>query len=574
MRALRRALIGGLGGLVLVGCAAVPDSSDVTVVRTVPDAAPPVVSGPIPGSSPFRVVRDFIEATGTPENGHAGARAFLTEDSARTWDDRRSLVVIEDSPDAAPASDPGQDQGPDAATVIVRANRIGSLQPDGSFTAETGQTSLRLNLIRENGEWRITDPPAGVLVESTAFTRNYRQAEVSFVDPNRGTLVPDVRWLSARPGATLPGRVLDLLLAGPSDSLNGAVSSAIPEGARPRSNVLVDPDGRSVIDLVGAGDLADRDRRLVAAQIVNTVGGLLPAPVTVLADGEPLVPGKVEWRVGDLGPFSSPMGPRPDIPGLVAYGNLLRGLDGEPVAGPAGSGALAVRSAATSSPEGNLLAVVVTGAAGRPELRVGQRGGGNLEAVPLVADSMSRPTWRASDNEVWTVINGNTVAGVVLSDSGTPTIYQVNAAELAELGPISELRLSRDGVRVAASIGGRLVVATVVADSGGVSLQRPRVVRASEQEPVASLDWAASGLIMMASGGATPQVATVSVDGLSYRPLLSTNLTAPLTAVIAAPGREVVVSDPNGLWAYSETQEAWEPLLGGIGSGAVPLYPG
>jgi hypothetical protein len=56
--------------------------------------------------------------------------------------------------------------------------------------------------------------------------------------------------------------------------------------------------------------------------------------------------------------------------------------------------------------------------------------------------------------------------------------------------------------------------------------------------------------------------------------LSATNLTGPLTEVVAAPGREVLVADATGLWAYSDTQEVWEPLLGGIGPGSAPLYPG
>ncbi|MGH4020173.1 MAG: LpqB family beta-propeller domain-containing protein [Pseudonocardiaceae bacterium] len=570
-RALLPVLVALPAVLLVGGCATVPASSDVQVLRSVP-AGPqvPPPAGPTSGASPFRLVRDFIEVTGSPANGHAAARAFLTRRAAGSWDDGQSLTVIEDSPDAAPQVVP--DAAPGRSRVLVRATRIGTLGADGSFTPDAGPATLPLDLVREDGEWRITDPPPGVLVESTAFQQNYRPARISFLDPARGMLVPDLRWVPALPEETLSGRVLDLLLAGPSEALTEAVVSALPEGSRPRSNVLVDADNRTVIDLAGLGGLGEAERRLVAAQIVSTLDGLPVAPLRLLADGEPLVAGKPEWRPADITSYTSAAGPRPDVPGQVVYGGRLRGLDGVPVPGPAGSGELQVISAARS-PDGEQLAAVATGPGARPELLVGSTGEG-LSGVTLDAASMTRPTWRPSGTEVWTVINGSTVAGVALPERGSPTTYQVDAAELAELGPISDLRLSRDGMRVAAVVGGVLVVATVVTGPGEVGIRHPQVLRRSNLPPTASLDWARADLLRVASSDPVPQVSEVSVDGAVYRSLSTTNLTSPLTGIVAAPGRDVVVSDANGLWAYSETQEAWEPLLGGIGPGAVPLYPG
>lgn len=567
---LRRALPLVVAVFLAAGCATVPQSSDVVVVRSVPAAQPLAVPGPSPGTSPFRLVRDFIEATGNPRNGHAAARAFLTRQAAADWNDGQSLTVIEDSPDT-PVTGPGEPG--DTRSVVVRAATVGRLQRDGSFVADSGELTRQLDVVREDGEWRIIDPRPGVLVESTAFQQNYRQVPIFFADPGRGALVPDVRWLAARPDATLAGRVLDLLLGGPSETLRDAVVSALPPDARLRSNVLVDPRGRTVIDLAGLGGLSEADRRLVAAQLVSTLDGLVRSPLRLLADGQPLVAGKPEWTTTDIAPYTSATGPSPDVSGKVVQGGLLRDLGGDPVAGPTGSGELQVLSAAQSSPNGEQLAAVVAGPDGRPQLRVGHTGQA-MAWVPLNAASMTRPTWRPSGSEVWTVIDGTTVAGVALSETGEPTTYQVDAAELAALGPITDLRLSRDGIRVAAVVGGRLVVATVVSSEGVVRLGHPRELRQSNLPALASVDWARADLLTVASAGASPQVAEVSVDGAVYRSLSSTNLTAPLTSVAAAPGRETVVADANGLWAYSESQEVWEPLLGGIGPGAAPIYPG
>ncbi|MGQ0778343.1 MAG: LpqB family beta-propeller domain-containing protein [Pseudonocardiales bacterium] len=557
-------------GATLTGCATVPESSDLQVVRSLPVGQQVLTpTGPPRGVDPFRLVRQFIEATGSPANGHAAARAYLTRDTAASWHDAAGLTVIEDAPGATPEPSPAEG----LRRVQVGGPRLGRLEADGSFTPQPGKFTVALNVVKELGEWRIIDPPPGVLVESTAFQRNYRQVRVSFIDPNRGTLVSDLRWVPAHPAPTLPGRVLDLLLGGPSEGLAGAVISALPEGARLRSNVLVSSKGRTVIDIAGLDGLGEQDRRLVAAQIINTLDGMVPAPLLLLADGQPMVAGQPEWNAADITSYTSATGPRPDVPGQVVIDGLLRGLDGVPVPGPAGDGQFTVLSAARSSPVGDWLAVVVAGPDGRPELRIGPSGG-DLTAVPMNARSVTRPTWRPSGTEVWTVINGSTVAGVMLSDTGPSAPYQVNATELAELGPITELRLSRDGVRVAAVVGGRVVVAAVVTEMGEVSLRHARVLRDGNLPVSGGVDWARSELLVVSSAEPSPRVSSVSVDGLTRRQVPSTNLTGPLTDIIAAPGREVVVADATGLWSYSDTQEVWEPLLGGVGPGAVPLYPG
>ncbi|MGH3753915.1 MAG: LpqB family beta-propeller domain-containing protein [Pseudonocardiaceae bacterium] len=571
MRPLRRwrAALVAVQLAAVAGCAAVPSSSDI-VVRSGPEgprlSAP---AGPQRGVDPFRLVRDFIEATGSPAGGHAAARAFLSREAAVNWDDGAGVTVIDDAPGATPQGDAADG----VRRIRVGGPRLGVLTADGSFTPAAGTFSVPLDVVRERDEWRITNPPPGVLVEATAFQRNYRQVRICFVDPNRGTLVPDLRWLPAQPASTLAGRALNLLMAGPSERLTGAVRSALPDGARPRSNVLISRSGRAVINLTGLGALGEQGRRLVAAQIVGTLDGLLPAPLRLLADGEPLVAGQVEWRSADIAGYVPAAGPRPDVPGQAVVTGRLTGLDGAPAPGAAGAGALTVLSAARSSPGGELLAAVVAGPDARPQLQVGPAEG-DLAAVALDALSMTRPTWRPSGTEVWTVINGRSVVGVALSGTGQSSTYQVNATELEQLGPITDLRLSRDGVRVAAVAGGKLVVAAVVTRPGGVSLRYPQVLREGNLLPTAGVDWARPELLVVASTGLSPQVLSVSVDGLTRRQLSSTNLTGPVTGITAAPGREIVVADATGLWAYSDTQEVWEPLLGGIGPGAVPLYPG
>jgi len=67
----------------------------------------------------------------------------------------------------------------------------------------------------------------------------------------------------------------------------------------------------------------------------------------------------------------------------------------------------------------------------------------------------------------------------------------------------------------------------------------------------------------------------VEVDGLKLERYNTANLNAPLTAITAAPSREVVVTDANGMWKASDTGQIWQPLSSRRqGSDATPFYPG
>ena len=74
---------------------------------------------------------------------------------------------------------------------------------------------------------------------------------------------------------------------------------------------------------------------------------------------------------------------------------------------------------------------------------------------------MTRPSWAPSGFEVWTVLDATTVARAVLDPDGNARVAPVDARELTGLGPVQDLRLSRDGLRVAAVVRGGLYTAAL-----------------------------------------------------------------------------------------------------------------
>jgi len=68
-------------------------------------------------------------------------------------------------------------------------------------------------------------------------------------------------------------------------------------------------------------------------------------------------------------------------------------------------------------------------------------------------------------------------------------------------------------------------------------------------------------------------VVKVPIDGLRLDTFNSSNLTPPVHAITAAPGRPVVVADAGGLWTASDVGEVWRPQVHTF-SKSSPFYPG
>ncbi|MGH3569009.1 MAG: LpqB family beta-propeller domain-containing protein, partial [Pseudonocardia sp.] len=221
----------------------------------------------------------------------------------------------------------------------------------------------------------------------------------------------------------------------------------------------------------------------------------------------------------------------------------------------------------------------------RRRLLLGGGPDGGVRAAGLIAGTMTRPSWTPTGGEVWTVLDSAVVARVLVNDvnntanpAGTSDPVrtgQVNAAELSALGPIQDLRLSRDGLRVVAVVGEALYTAAVARSTDGeVAIRNIRRLRPADLGEVVAADWRAAESVVVITRGTERPVAQVSVDGLSVAVVPGANLTPPLRVIAAAPSRPLVVTDSSGVWSFpGGDQDAWRPVLGGVPD-AVPFYPG
>jgi lipoprotein LpqB-like beta-propeller protein/sporulation and spore germination protein len=578
---IARLLVALAGVLLVTGCATVPEESQPVAVQqqTLGQIINPDVQQPARDLDPLTVAREFVRSSAQPISNNAAARLYLDDGAAKSWQPGKVMSVIDDQFNTVYSTGRDQPTSPNDVVVMVRGNTLGTLDVNSSFIPSRSPFELRL-LVRKqpDGQWRIVNPPASIFVPYSDFMANYVRVPVYFFAQDSNTVVPDLRYVASKPQLGLPARVVSLLLSGPSDQLVGAVRSPLPQDAATEGNVTTTADGALVVPLTGVADQTPEVKKLIAAQIVLSLQAVTTNRVRLLSDGNPLVDGHEDWLFSDVPSYTGLASPAADQPGLMTVNGRIRSMaDGSPIPGPAGQGGYQVVSAAQSI-DGRQLAIV-DNAGGRQQLRIGPLGGA-AEPVNLFGGTLTRPTWRptatadGTAGEVWTVVDGGAVVRVLRTSDGGWQVQAVNADEVQAVGPISALRLSRDGARAAMVVNGELLVASVVRTQDSVTLRGPRILQVGALNDVVDVDWLSQDALVAATTMPSQPVVKVPIDGLRLDAFNSSNLTPPVYAITAAPGRPIVVADGSGLWTASDVGEVWRPHPHSLGSRVAPFYPG
>ena len=575
---MTRLLTALLALVLLASCATIPADTQPKVVLDGPAEAPAQIRGPSPDLDEFSLVREFLNNAGNVE----AAKTYLTEQAREAWPPpTANPVIIEDSPSyrpEIPTAGVPEGQDPNVKVILLTTQELGALKQDGSYfpSIEGEPREDRLILHRQaDKQWRIAQPPPVWLIAKSRFQAAFRQVNLQFFDPAQKVLVPDPRWLTDEPGESLERRVVDLLLAGPSEGMRDAVVSAL-EGVETRTNVVKDSDGAIRINLTGVGARSPEERSRMVAQIVTSLEDVTLNKLRLLDNDSSLIPDRQDWRPDDVPSYDVLATPNPDL--LAVSGRTVISLrDGKPIEGPAGSGAYNLVSGAQSLDGGHLAVVERVGRGVR--LRIGPIAQ-ELQAVNLDgARSLTRPTWTPGSaenepgNEVWTVLNETTVVRAARTANGW-SVLSVNAAELTRGGgKITELRLSRDGVRLAAVVSGQVQVASIVRSGDSVAIRSPRTLQFDTVRGVVGLDWRERTVLVVATNMPALPIVSMPVDGFDFTPYLTTNLTPPITAVTATPSRHVVVADAADIWSTAEPGQVFLNDPQG-NANALPFYPG
>lgn len=612
---------------VVTACSGLPTQGPPVDVRKVADqttAVPP--HGPDAGQQPDQIVREFIHANALTSFDPVGesfivARAFLTPRARAAWqaDAASSAVTVlaDDFTVALDPANPGQ--------VTITGTQIGLVEPDRSYRPIPSEDYVStLQLENTDGQWRISQPPADVVITEGDFDTAFRQRTVYFLDASGQVVVPDIRYIPISSSPELAaGRLLDLLLGGPSDLLAGAARTQLGPDASLQSNVSIDDAGVAHVDLAGVDTSTAAARQALVAQIVWTLDPDVQQ-IAITVDGLPLAgpsedgrpsedaaatgkdapPEVYSLRSGSVATFD------PDaVPGSAqavsdAYyidsGAVVRLSDGAPMWGSVGTGSVGAVSAALSAASG-VLAAVARGQGTGEELLVGRPFEHQPMVTALKADTLTRPSFTRWGYTVWTVQNGATKPEVyqVAVSAGAPTWSQVPAENLAELGDVTALQLSPDGVRVAVVADKALYLGVIAPDVDGpgapggtaddppaghaIHLTGLRILRADLTD-VGPVIWedSTSLLVGARTAGSTHRtVFEVSVDGQEVEPLTTSQVFGDVfgdVEAIAAPRSSgpLLISFQGRIWQLqgSRTSGHWvQPGGGNWISGTAPFYP-
>jgi len=555
--------------LVSTGCASIPVASPPQVIpQSVPAAAP--AGGdirydgivPRPGEAPEDVVRDFLRAGGSTERAHTRARAYLTPAASKHWNDNAGALIIENSFYV--------DTQQGDSIRRLSAQRHGRINEDGSYVPSEGAFNYLFHLTKVDGEWRIDNPPEGLLIELSTFESAYRPYDVYFLNSGESKVVPDVRWYAAPPDS-LATLLVTALEHGPSKWLADAVSNDLT-GVTLESNIVQEPD-RVKVFLTGLGDQEDTLPAGGFAQLVWTLSQLGVGAVEVYSDRQLIRPPKSPDLT--LQQLKNWQGFAPDNLSVNASGYFIR--DGAvwtttkdaPLAGPAGRNSFGAVSVAASVDESSV-AVVQRTPAGGSVLYVGAPG----SLRPTVsAATLTRPTWGSGIREVWTVRDARDVLLVTVDGHA----YPVEVPQAQQIGPIRALSLSRDGARVAVVAGAagreRLWIG-VVARENGAQIQGLRPLDVGDT-PVSDVSWSDAGTVvaLTRSGEQDSSLYSIDVDGGSPAVLVSTaGLPGPPTAVAAGPALLTIAA--GTLWRTPVASESWTRVEDRRGGESAPAYPG
>ncbi len=550
----------------LTGCASIPTSGDPEIVKA--EGAPAqsdaevrvIAQGPRPGDSAISIVSGFLEASGTTEEGFATARRFLSPNGS-VWNVRG--ITIYDQEKFSLVERTGD-------RVVLSTTAVGRVDDQGVYTAESDERAIQVTfqLARMNGEWRIDQPPTGLLVSQQDFEREYLQIDNYFLakPPRTSVLVPDPVYLP-RSAASPTGRV-EALLRGPSRWLSSVAVTAAPTGAQ-----LAEPvnliSGVALVRLTPDSvpiEAVERDLMLAQIVMVLTQDPEI-AQVEIRAVGEPALSfggaGNTILRRADVLPFlPADLRPPPAPAYFVRDGAAYLAGD-QMLQGPFAAETELIEIAV--SPGGGLLAGI---SADRTTLWTAR------------ADEPKRLTERATgvdlrsltfdgDGNLW-VVEGDGSETVVrrYPPGGEPQRVSIDAFSARQ---IVRMRVAADGVRLALLLstdeGPQVYLAQAVEDSNGLQIEAPRRM-AGRLVDARSLDWADPGHLVVLAAPLNGQVQPfeVAISG----PIESLAGTLPgITEVSVAYGQPMIATTKKQIFRLRE-DGSWLP----DGPGTAATYPG
>ena len=553
-------------------CASLPNSSEPQSLKRLDNPSSQQDSGPISGREPDLLLRDFYANSANPLKQYAQARNYLTPDANNQWKPGPETVIIDRI-----GMSRNSTAGADHVSYTVTGTIVGTLGEGGAYNPRNEDYRAVVTLERRDGEWRIAELPNQAIIERTELRNRYIPRDLYFFDPTGNTLVPDRRWMFAGTN-TQDTALISLLLAGPSPTLAPGVMDELPNSAAyTRTN-------NGVYELTGLSSLSEAARRRLAAQLTWTLAlAEISEPFSFSIDGDLVRNDRnnPKLSVNDFPEYNpSASGTSAGVLYALTNGKASSISDGNVVAVPGflgTNGGIESMDVASLNHTNVAASVVTTNAEGdkKSQLYMGPVDGDSTKI--LTAATLTKPTFEANSQAVWTVMDGNKVMRVAQSSSSSSISQtEVDTSELGENhGDISVLRLSPTGVQAAFIVDGRVYVATVARPTAGDrKLTNVRELVPAIGDSAITLEWSVNSTLLVGTVSTDTPVWRAEVDGSSAIPLSSGNIVAPVVAV-SSNSSTVFITDSRAALQLSTSGNStyWREVPGLEGARSITSVP-
>jgi len=566
--------------LAITGCVSMPSSGPVrsyNITQGTSDTDQQYLQvdavGPANGWDPVQMVQGFLAANASFAQNHQVAREYLAGKESASWDPGWSATVFSDG---LPAVSQARESAHSAVVTISGAVQA-SVGESGAYAvpqAAQRSVSIPIDLVKTDGQWRISSLPQNLLLSAVDFAADYQSRNLYFFTPSKSSLAADpvyapLEAARADPTDLLAGLVRDLINQ-PQDWLSGgATVTAFPAGTKVTAVTLA--GGTAAVYLTGAVATAkEQVLQQITAQLLWTLSGSGNQPgvtsVELFLDGKVWTPGAGNVPVqqqSSYGKYAPPNGGGSgDFYYLDSHGDVLAGSgpNGKPAKVYTASAKGPVLTDIAVSPDGKYLAGISGG-----WVYTGKISG------PLqrrIEGSFTSLSWDSSD-QLW--IAG--AAGLEVlrgaAFSATPVTVWNPSDNKVVVTPVTALRVAPDGARVAMVLGGsELSFGAIIEQPGGVTIQQsPFSVNASD---LTDLTWyGAADVIALSGTGTSSAVVEYPVDGDTPIKIQSV---ADMVNITASWGSPFIASFANGEMSYNESVSgAWISLNA---TGQSVVYPG
>lgn len=503
----------------LAGCAGIPTGGPVVAGPEVGLAEPDFAfspSGPQADASPRDLLAGFMLAVRAPQADFQVAREFLTRTFAKEWDPDAGTLVRSGTATTAEAL-----TSDTASRVDYTFNTVADIDDRGRYreVVESSRT-LSFAFVREDGQWRISAAPPGIVLSQAAFSQAFTESPLYFLDPSGRFLVPDVRWFAAR--TTTPNRVVEELLAGPTDWLQRVVFSDFPAGTTLGAQGVEVRSGRAVVDLSAeAGAATPQARAAMHAQLAATLG---VGAVEMTAEGVPLA-------VPDGSP-APVVDPQPSGTVLVGTGGAFGfGTDEGVVEIEVVSPAIVADGGTAATLTHDQTGAAYLGADGAVRyIAIGDEAPAVLdEREGLVAPGLDPFgfVWSAERSA------GGALLAISLSGTATPLVPDSLSADTV----IQSITVSRDGARLlvtaSSATGSRVLVYGIVRADGVPTQLTGPLELLPPAGAIIDAAWVDDQSVVVLAGAGSPRAVVVPLGG----PSVDLGVVVGATEVVGGRGR-------------------------------------